>query len=413
MQNVLDASIGSIAWYFIGYGIAQGKGDTPSGIGTTRFFLQNDAFNNDSGYSYASWLFQWAFASTAVTIVSGAVTERCTTTAYLCYSTILTAFIYPVVVHWGWSESGWASAWRETDLLFGCGATDFAGSGVVHMTGATAAFWGIYFLKARENPNPDLPTYCYVFQTLGVLILWFGWYAFNGVSTLTIVGNTGVAAKTMVVTTISAGAGGLSTLFFSALWDRYVSKLDEVLTLKLSAANNGVLAGLVGVTAGCAVVDPIGSLIIGIFAAPVYVISSRTLVKCGFDDVVDAVPVHGCCGFYGVIMAALLATEENYKAAYFPARASKCAGLFYGGDGSMLGANFIMAVAIFFWTSVCSVALFGILSKCKLLRVSKQVEDEGFDTSEHGMPKREETRTADTVESGDEPPLEMVAIRIR
>jgi Amt family ammonium transporter len=314
--------------------------------------------------------------------VSGAVAERCTLAAYFTYSVCLTAFIYPVVVHWGWSPDGWASAWREKDLLIGCGAVDFAGSGVVHMTGGVAAVIGAKMLGARKDPNPDLPAQSYVFQTLGVLILWTGWYGFNGVSTVAINGLGQVAAKAMVTTTISAGTGAIATVFTTALYEK---KENGGIVIKLSSANNGVLAGLVSITAGCSTVDPYGAFIIGLLAAPVYVFASKLLKRLGIDDVVDAFPIHGVCGFYGVFMTGLFATKNNFASAYYADRAEKCAGVFYGGDGSMLAANITMLLAIIAWTGTCSTFVFGILYKLNLLRVSEEVEDEGMDISEHGI----------------------------
>ena len=397
----MDASIGALCWYITGFGIAMGAPvEVPGGFGTDYYALKNGEFTDGTGYTYALWLFQWAFCAATATIVSGAVAERCSFTAYITYSTCLTAFIYPVVVHWGWNVGGWASAWRTEDLLFQCGATDFAGSGVVHMTGGVAAFWGVYFLGPRKNVPTLLPTQ-YVFQTLGVLILWFGWYGFNGVSTLYIVGYAGVAAKTMVTTTISAATCAISTIYFKAVFDKYWPKNDQenekTLVIRLSSANNGVLAGLVSITAGCSTVDPYGAFIIGLLGAPVYVISSHYLAP--LDDVVDAIPVHGVCGFYGVFMTGLFATKSNYAAAYYADRAAKCAGVFYGGSGRMLGANLILLIMIILWTSMCSIVVFGSLSIMKVLRVSEEVEDAGMDSSEHGVQPVPTTEMTSVAES--------------
>lgn len=401
LKNVMDASIGAICWYVTGFGIAMGAGtSTPSGFGTDYYALKNGEFTDGTGYTYALWLFQWAFCAATATIVSGAVAERCSFTAYIAYSTCLTAFIYPVVVHWGWNVGGWASAWRTEDLLFQCGATDFAGSGVVHMTGGVAAFWGVYFLGPRKSVPTLLPTQ-YVFQTLGVLILWFGWYGFNGVSTLYIVGYAGVAAKTMVTTTISAATCAIATIYFKAVFDKYWPMKDQknakTLVIRLSSANNGVLAGLVSITAGCSTVDPYGAFVIGLLGAPVYVISSHYLAP--LDDVVDAIPVHGCCGFYGVFMTGLFATKSNYAAAYYADRAAKCAGVFYGGSGRMLAANLVLLIMIILWTSTCTIVVFGSLSIMKVLRVSEEVEDAGMDSSEHGVKPVSTTEMSSVAES--------------
>ena len=222
-------------------------------------------------------MFQWAFAATAATIVSGAAAERVSFNAYIIYSIVLTSLIYPVVVHWGWSPGGWASAFVPVeDLLFDCGVIDFAGSGVVHMTGGVAALCAAFVVGPRigrfneDGSSNNLPQQSAVLQSLGTLILWLGWYGFNGASTLAIVGASGIAAKTMVTTTISGAAGALTTVLLGKLnvhyWDG-------------GAANNGLLAGLVGVTAGCSTCEPEGALVIGIISGFVYTYCSKLLVK--------------------------------------------------------------------------------------------------------------------------------------
>jgi Amt family ammonium transporter len=218
LKNVLDASLGAVFFAAVGYGLAygdtSGHGFLHRIVGKDHFFLQKEDFEDGSGYGYASWLFQWAFAATTATIVSGAVAERCTVIAHMAYASCLMCVIYPVVVCCVWNAEGLASAWRTEDKLFGCGVLDFAGSGVVHMTGGVAAFVGATLIGPRRAylvNELSLPTYGPIFQTLGVLILWFGWFGFNGVSTLYLIGYAEVAAKTMVVTTIAAGVGALAT----------------------------------------------------------------------------------------------------------------------------------------------------------------------------------------------------------
>lgn len=133
---MLDASLGAVCWFLFGFGVAMGDSSGNRFIGRTMYALNTeDFFVDDQGRNYAFWLFQWSFAAATATIVSGAVAERCTFTAYLVYSIALTSFIYPVIACWGWNADGWASPWREDNLLFSCGLIDFAGSGIVHMTG--------------------------------------------------------------------------------------------------------------------------------------------------------------------------------------------------------------------------------------------------------------------------------------
>ncbi|CAM9438300.1 unnamed protein product [Heterosigma akashiwo] len=222
VKNVFDAAIGALCWWFIGFGVAMGADDYPStgsngSFGTDSYFLAGgfrDEVSADVGYLWAGWLFQWSFAATAATIVTGSVAERITFSAYLFYSILLVCFVYPVIVHWGWNVSGWASAWREESLLLGCGVTDFAGSGVVHTTGGVVALIGAKILGPRtgrflNGQVQPMQQQSFIFQTLGTLILWFGWYGFNAASTLYIASYAAVAARCMVTTTIAAAAGSI------------------------------------------------------------------------------------------------------------------------------------------------------------------------------------------------------------
>ena len=380
IKNVFDASIGAICWYVLGYGFAFGTsmGSESGGgglIGTDSFFLSID----DSAKSM--WLFQWAFAATAATIVSGAVAERVTFGCYIAYSIVLTSFIYPVVVHSGWSGNGWASAWREDDLLFGCGVTDFAGSGIVHLCGAIAALVAAIVVGPRigrfEEKGIKMPQQSVIFQTLGTLILWFGWYGFNGVSTLALSGLSSVAAHAMVTTTISAGAGCLSTVAVSY----FLSKDHEI---SINAANNGILAGLVAITSGCATVEPVGALCIGVIASFFYLGGDHLMNKFQIDDVVGAVPVHGFCGLWGLIAPGLFSSVKMYGQGYYGDRAEECAGLFYGGSGASLGAALVFALFLFAWVGITSTMLFVGCKYTIGVRVSREVEEAGMDDSKHG-----------------------------
>mmetsp|Transcript_75963 Transcript_75963/g.216751 ORF Transcript_75963/g.216751 Transcript_75963/m.216751 type:complete len:444 (-) Transcript_75963:428-1759(-) len=399
LKNVLDASVGSIVWMITGFGLAIGDASGSGGfMGSTHMGLNEDEFGGE-GYMYGMWLFQWAFAATTATIVSGAVAERCTFTAYITYSILLTGFVYPVVVCWGWNTTGWASAWKSVDddenpLLMGCGVIDFAGSGVVHMTGGVAALVGSALLGARkarqpvaggplvELPSDYAPEYGPIFQTLGTLVLWMGWYGFNGVSTLYIVNYGLVAAKTMVTTTIAAGTGAVTTLFVGSLMD---GKTDGQYTLKLGNVQNGLLGGLVAVTASCSVIEPYAAFVIGFLSCFVYLGAVKTLDALRIDDVVLAIPVHLFCGCFGVIMAGLFATKENYANAYYSDRADDCAGVFYGGNGCSLAAGVVFILSIIAWVGAWSCVVFGGLRNMGLLRVEEHVEEEGMDKSEHGV----------------------------
>lgn len=381
IKNISDAAIGAICWWLVGFGLAFGE---TSGrfLGTSGYALKGEYFEAEdgtltNGKEYAFWLFQWAFAATASTIVSGAVAERVSFYAYVVYSVVLTSFIYPIVVHWVWGE-GWASAFSE-DRLLDCGVIDFAGSGVVHMTGGIAALFAAIIVGPRIGKFSDdgvvniLPEQSTVLQTLGTLIIWFGWYCFNGVSTLAIVGLSGVASKTMVNTTISAASCCIATIILSLFKFGY---WDTV------SANNGVLAGLVSVTAGCSTCEPEGAFVIGIIGAFIYTYSSQLLLKFKIDDVVNAIPVHGFCGAWGIIAASLFTTKDNYAHSY--GNTDKCAGILYGGDGSALISNLVFLIAVITWTSITSFLLFFTIKKTIGIRVEREIEEKGMDESKHG-----------------------------
>jgi Amt family ammonium transporter len=242
MKNILDCSIGAIAFWAVGWAIAYGS---TSGelFGTTQFFL-----GGDFGGAYAGWIFQFAFAATAATIVSGAMAERTAFHGYLFYTVFITAIIYPVVVHWAWG-SGWLTAFTD-DPIGTNGYMDFAGSGVVHMVGGFAGLMGAMIVGPRIGKYTSggqvnaIPGHNISMAVLGMFILWFGWYGFNPGSTLGLSGGLAeLAAKVAVNTTLAAAAGAACITFLSKF--RY-GKYDTSLTV------NGALGGLVGITAPCA-----------------------------------------------------------------------------------------------------------------------------------------------------------------
>eukprot|EP00227_Mantoniella_beaufortii_P007662 CAMPEP_0197592266 /NCGR_PEP_ID=MMETSP1326-20131121/14999_1 /TAXON_ID=1155430 /ORGANISM="Genus nov. species nov., Strain RCC2288" /LENGTH=459 /DNA_ID=CAMNT_0043157949 /DNA_START=67 /DNA_END=1446 /DNA_ORIENTATION=- len=381
LKNVLDACLGGLIWWTIGYPLALGDlgGDSDANVGKP--FFMDRIEGRDTATYYAMWMFQWAFAASAATIVSGAVAERCAFTAYLTYTVALTAFIYPVVVYWGWGSYGFLSAWKPggNPDLGANGMIDFAGSGVVHMTGGGAALMGAIFLGPRTGrfaPNTgevrDMPGHSTVLAALGTFILWFGWYGFNPVSTLAFQ-YMGDAARAAVMTTLSACAGGCTTL---AIHVALKNPPD------VSPALNGILAGLVSITGSCPVVDAWAAVIIGFIGGFVYYGSSRLLMKLKIDDPLDASPVHFFCGAWGVIAGGLFANKEFTSGVY--GTSADDYGALLGGGGAQLGVQIIGVLVIAGWTCSCSSVVFFALRMAKLLRVSAEDEDAGLDQSHHG-----------------------------
>lgn len=403
LKNVVDACIGAVVWYSWGHSFAHGEDGVGSNafIGGTNFFMHNSrdispdeqekasGFNNANPY-FAFWLFQWAFAATAATIVSGAVAERCQFRAYIVYTFVITGFVYPIVVHWVWSKEGWLSAFRvdensngeeEPNIVFNksLGMIDFAGSGVVHMTGGGAALLAATIIGPRYGRfDKDGMVQALVGQspalaTLGTFILWFGWYGFNPGSTLAFYEHMYVASKCAVNTTLSAAGGGLMTLFIDTVVFSQPPDISPIL--------NGLLAGLVSITAGCASVEPYGALIIGCCGGAIYYTASKTLKKLLIDDPLDASPVHFFCGIWGVISVGFFATPANVLNTY---ERKPDVGIFYGGDGHQLGVQILGALAIGLWTCTVSFLMFWTLRSIGVLRVSQDQELTGLDISRHG-----------------------------
>jgi len=299
LKNLLDACGGAIGFYTVGFAFSYGgdsSGDVKNFIGNTYFALR--------GFDYAAlhdWFFQFAFAATAATIVAGTVAERCKMAAYLCYSLFLTGFVYPVIVHSIWNASGFLSAFNN-DPFRGVGAIDFAGSGVVHMTGGATALVAAIILGPRkgrfydEDGNPleepvTFPAHSVALQILGTFILWFGWYGFNPGSSLIIDNPDSAATSALaaVTTTLAAASGCVMAMFTDSIIE--MRKTGEV-SYDLTMAMNGCLAGLVAVTAGTATVDPWAAIIIGAVGGWVYLGASKLLIRLRIDDAVDAIPVH-------------------------------------------------------------------------------------------------------------------------
>ena len=345
MKNFMDFSVGAVSYWAFGFALAYGGTTLGGFLAYGNFFLEGDAI---------TYFFQVVFAATAATIVSGAVAERTKFSAYLLFQPFICGVIYPIVTHWVWSGQGWLG-----DLGF----IDFAGSGVVHMVGGFAALAGVQIVGPRigkydDNGNPQvIPGSSMVAGALGVFILWFGWYGFNVGSALAAV-DVNLAAIA-VTTTLSAAAGSITAMYTSMI----SGKPNVGMTL------NGALAGLVGITAGCANVNNLGAVLIGLVSGVLVVYSINFFEKRGLDDAVGAISVHGICGIRGVIAVAIFDTAD---------------GLFYGGGTSLFGPQLIGILAIGAWAYGTSFLVFKVIDSTVGLRVTAEEEIAGLDASEHG-----------------------------
>jgi len=373
-KNVGTITIGAIMYWFIGYMFAYGSLG-PSFIGTNSDFIV--AIDLDG--TQATWFFQFAFCATAATIVSGAVAGRINLLAYFVIAAYLTAFVYPVVTHWVWNTGGWLGAFPNADgeQLFGeigdtggCGFIDYAGSGVVHMTGGVAAFVFAKVLGPRlgrfdSEGNPvDIPPHNVALQTLGVWILWFGWFGFNCGSTLAW---DAPNASNVAVATVLCPAFSVVTVM--------IVKRVTTGHFEITSALNAALGGLVSITAGCSTLPEYGSVITGIIGGLVYLGGSKLMLKLKVDDPVDAIAVHGVCGAWGCIAVGIFAEKERVLQAYtYP-----CAGR----GGTQFGTQIIGVLVILAWVSATTLPVAIAMKATGFLRVSEESETIGLDASEH------------------------------
>jgi len=387
LKNILDACGGALGFWSVGYAFAYGGADSSKKgfIGNTGFFLSGFT----TGGELIGWFFQFAFAATAATIVAGTVAERCKFEAYLAYSLMLTGFVYPVIVYSIWSSSGFLSAFNG-DPFLGCGMHDFAGSGVVHLTGGVTALIAAKILGPRIGrfhdadgnllPEPvSFAPHSVSLQVLGTFVLWVGWYGFNPGSTLLISNSTAAAVSALaaVTTTIAAAAGSVSALFMDMFLSRMKTGHCEY---DITMCMNGALAGLVAVTAGCSVMAPWAALVTGIIGGWVYIFFSSLLVKLRIDDAVDAVPVHFGNGIWGCIAVGLFAEPSRVANAYSE---HGNYGLFYGTGAKLLGAQVVGVLWVIGWVTVIMTPYFLLLNSAGLFRVDAIEEEVGLDISHH------------------------------
>ena len=367
-KNFIDYCSASIMFFLIGYAFMFGEGN--GFIGWTGFGLEGAATANGGapaapGVSlWAFWLFQAAFCGAAATIVAGGMAERMKFSAYLMYTVVISGLIYPIIGHWVWG-GGWLS-----EMGFG----DFAGSTVVHATGGWAACIGTILLgprigryvngKAKAIPGHNIPL-----ASLGVFILWFGWFGFNPGSTVGVSGQENLIGLVAMNTNLAAAAGAIAAMV--TIW-MIGGKPD------LAMVMNGCLAGLVAITAPCAFVAPWAAILIGLVGGILVVLGTLALDKLRIDDPVGAVPVHGLNGVWGTLAVGLFATPDLKLTSMSP-------GLFYGGGLAQLGVQALGTFSVVAFVVVSMGLVFAAIKYTVGLRVSRQEELRGLDIGEHGI----------------------------
>ena len=356
MKNILDICVGSITFWLVGYSLMYG--DTSNG-----WFFWSGLFQGEG----ADLFFQTMFAATTATIVSGAIAGRTKYTTYIIFSLVMTAVIYPITGGWEWN-GGWLN---DTAGFMPAEFIDFAGSSIVHSVGGWAALVAAFMVGPRIGKYVNgkvlpIPGHNQVLATLGVFILWFGWFGFNGGSQLAWGGADAIGASTVVlITNLAAAAGGLGALITTWIW---YGKPNLAQTL------NGCLAGLVSITAGCGNMTAGGAVLAGLIGGIIVVFSIEFIEKkLKIDDAIGAASVHGVAGVWGTLVIGLWGVDGDTGI-----------GLFNGGGAAQLGAQAIGVLNHAVWAITLSFIVLGILKATIGLRVSKEVEIEGLDISEHG-----------------------------
>lgn len=369
-KNFVDFMIGSVLFWLFGFGIMFGNnGEGFMGIPN---FGDLSFYTHPAGLPVEGFLmFQTVFCATSATIVSGAMAERTKFNMYVVYSILISLIIYPIEGHWTWG-GGWLMNGADDSFMmrtFGVTFHDFAGSAVVHSVGGVLAFVGAMALGPRigkydsNKKSRAIPGHSLTLAAIGVFILWFGWFGFNPGSQLAAATETDRTAISHVflTTNLAAVAGGIATMCVT--WFKY-GKPSFSLTL------NGILAGLVGITAGCDLVSPLGAFIIGLICGTVLVFGIEFIdTKLHIDDPVGASTVHGVCGILGTLLTGVLAVDG---------------GLVYGGGWNFLGAQLFGIICIDLWAAAAGLIMFYAIKKLAGLRVDKRVEEEGLDIYEHG-----------------------------
>ena len=358
MKNLMDFCIGTVVFSLLGYSLLMG--DSIGGfLGKPSFTMFTDYANFD----WSTFVFNMVFCATTATIVSGAMAERTKFISYCVYSGIISLVVYPIEAHWIWNADGWLATW---------GFHDFAGSCAIHMVGGIAALVGAKILGPRigkfdKNGKPKaIPGHSLTLGALGCFILWFGWYGFNGAAATTVP----QLGSIFVTTTIAPGVATVVCMIFT--WLKY-GKPDVSMCL------NASLAGLVGITAGCDVMDATGAALVGVGSGLVVCFGVWFLdYVLKIDDPVGAVAVHMCNGIWGTFAVGLFATDTAPEMAIGK-------GLFYGGGFTQLGKQCVGILTVGAWTAVCMVIVFQAIKHTIGLRASEQEEIIGLDVTEHGL----------------------------
>lgn len=352
---IIDIAFGGLAFYLLGFGIAYGSSNG-------WFAFDMGIMNHDLGLGLTIsnklfWFIQLGFAIAAISIVSGAVAERMKLWAYALFVLFFCALMYPIVANWVWNPNGWLAV---------RGFNDFAGSAAVHTMGGFAALAAAIVLGARIGKYEDgeetpIPGHNLPLAAVGGFILWFGWFGFNPGSTLAAVGKWELIGTVAINTFLASAAGGISTMIYTFF--RY-KKIDITMVI------NGVLAGLVAITAGCNIVDANSAIIIGAIAGVLVDMAVIFIDKLKIDDPVGAIAVHGINGLFGTIAVGLFASEK---------------GLFFGGETSLLFTQILGGLIIGVCSFIFTFIIMKILKKTIGIRVSEQEEEAGLDAVSLGV----------------------------
>ncbi len=362
MKNLMDFCIGAVMFILLGFGLMMGEECLGGLVGMPTLGVFTDYQNFD----WSNFVFNLVFCATAATIVSGAMAERTKFSSYCIYSAVISAVVYPIEAGWIWNPNGW---------LVTRGFHDFAGSTAIHMVGGIAAFIGAIMLgprigkykvdkKTGKKIAKAIPGHNLTIGALGVFILWFGWYGFNGAAATSV----DSLASIFVTTTLAPSIATCVTMIFTWIKD---GKPDVSMSL------NASLAGLVAVTAPCDCVDALGSIVIGAVSGILVVVAVEVIdKKLHVDDPVGAVAVHMVNGIWGTIAVGLFSTGANDVGK----------GLFYGGGFKQLGIQLMGFAAVAAWTVVTMLIVFTLIKKTNGLRVSAEEEIKGLDATEHNLP---------------------------